>query len=86
MTVGEDLRSQRPRALGRAIRNRRITLGISRSAAGELVGGAQRDISRIEKGKHATGVGRLLAIRDAVEISLTCLLSVAEEIVEQKRD
>lgn len=85
MAADEELRSQRLRALDEAIRSRRTTLGISQTSAGELVGYAQEDISRIEKGKHAIGVDRLWLICDALEISPTGLFAVAEEIAEQQR-
>lgn len=63
-----------------------MTLGISQTAVGDLVGIDQTDISRVEKGRHAIGIDRLWMICDALEITLAGLLAVAEEIVERTEE
>jgi len=81
----EELRGQRLRALGQAIRSRRASLGITQAAVGGLVGIAQADVSRIEIGRHALRIDRPWMICDALEITPAGLLAVADEIVERLR-
>jgi len=76
----DPLRTRRLQALGRAIRSRRETLGISQRGLAEQVGTSQNAIYEWEAGLVAPGADKLWLLADAFEMTPSELLSIAEQV------
>lgn len=63
--------------LGKAIRARRVTLGISQQALGKAIGVCHQQLVRHESGANELGIVRLAEIADALDTSVATLITTA---------
>lgn len=76
--AAKEERQQRLIALGRAIRTRRETLGLTQTELAKEIGAFQPEISLIELGDKSLGVARIWEICDALGVTPSQIFSIAE--------
>lgn len=66
-------------ALGRAIRSRRVGMGMSQAELARRCGCDRRSVQRIELAKHTPYLDRVFLLADALGLTPSALLALAEE-------
>lgn len=74
----KEQRNQRVVALGRAIRARRETLGLTQAELAEEIGAFQPEISRIEQGDKSISLARFWEVCEALGVQPSQMFSIAE--------
>lgn len=73
-------------AIGKAIRAERAIKGMSRDALAEKAGCTSRALANYELGKREIGSVQLLAVADALGLSLVRMAGTIENMRERTRD
>ena len=68
MPSADEVRTARRKALGEAIRQRRLSLGMSQEQLADRAGIERKSVSRVETGAYSPSVDRLWSIGDALDL------------------